>query len=165
VSSNKIAYAASSNLTVTNLHSLGSSTTLVAGWSSALVDNTTNLYLDYLVSGKITAGTGLSDLKEIRVYAVAMLDDSTWPDAIDGTQGAKTLTDEEIRDGFCKLLTVISTDTGAGDVYYFGPCSVAQAFGGVCPAKFCIFIVHNTGAALSSSGNQVTVKGVYTTNA
>lgn len=165
MSSNKIAYAASSNLTVTNLHSVASSSTLTGGWESGAVDNTTNLYLDYLVSGKITVGSSPTDLKEIRVYAVAMLDDSTWPDVFDGTESTETVTDEEIRDGCCKLLAVMSTDSTTNDAYFFGPVSVAQAFGGVCPAKFAIFITHNTGVNLHASANQVTVKGVYTTNA
>ena len=52
---NEIRYtAASTAMTVTNLHSLASSATWIAGWSSASVTNTANLNLDYLVGGTFT---------------------------------------------------------------------------------------------------------------
>ena len=42
--------------------------------------------------------------------------------------------------------------------------SVAALYGGVLPPKFSIFVAHSTVAALETSGNQVTVWGVYTNN-
>lgn len=162
----KIAYAASSNLTVTNLNSLAASQTLVAGWESALIDNTTNLYTDYALTAKITTGASNLQSGEIRMYVVAMLDDSTWPDVFDGTESTETITDAEIRDGFAVLAKVVSTDAGASDVYYLHCGSVASLFGGRCPAKFAVFITHSahtTTNAIASSGNQVTVKGSYYT--
>ena len=159
----KNAYAASSNLTVTNLHSIATSATWIAGWESALIDNTSNLYLDYFITAKITvASSGLS-VGQIRVYVVGMLDDSTWPDVFDGTESVETITDTEMRDAICKLGAVSDTDTTASDIYYLGPFSVAALFGGSCPAKFVIFITHSTGANLAASGNQVTIKGQYQT--
>lgn len=154
-------YAASSNLTVTNLHSVASSSTWIAGWESGAVDNTSNKYADYLVSAKITVAAASLAAGEIRVYAVGMLDDSTWPDVFDGTESVETITDTEMRDAICKLGAVSATDTTNSDVYYLGPFSVASLFGGVCPAKFVIFITHSTGQNLAASGNQVTIKGVY----
>lgn len=158
-------YRASSNLTVTNLHSIATSSTWLAGWESALVDNTTNLDLDNLVSGKISVGNSAT-AGQIRVYIVAMLDDSTWPDVFDGTESTETITDTEIRDGFAKLGAAIDVDADGGtdDVYYFGPFSVAALFGGILPAKYVVFITHNTGVNLAASGNQVTVKGVAATS-
>ena len=160
----KQAYAASNNLTVTNLHSLPSSATWVAGWESGAIDNTTNLYLDYLVSGKVTVGN-TATVGQIRVYIVGMLDDSTWPDVLDGTESTETWTDTEIRDGCSKLGAVIEVDADGGtdDVYFFGPFSVAALFGGMCPAKFVVFIAHSSGVNLAASGNQVTTKGIYAT--
>jgi hypothetical protein len=162
----KIAYAASSDLTVTNLHSIASSASWIAGWESGTVDNTTNLYLDYLVSAKITVGNSAT-AGQIRVHVVAMLDDSTWPDVFDGTESVETITDTEIRDGFAKLGAVceVDADGGTDDVYFLGPFSVAALFGGVCPAMFVLFITHSTGVNLAASGNQVTVKGSYLTSA
>jgi len=161
----KLAYAASSNLTVTNLNSIAASSTLLAGWESDAIDNTSNLYLDYILSGKISVGNSAT-AGQIRVYVVPMLDDSTWPGVFDGTESAETEVDTEIRDGFAQLVRSIDVDADAGtdDVYYFGGISIASFFGGIVPSKFVIFITHNTGVNLASSGNQVTIKGVYATS-
>ena len=159
----KRAYAASSNLTVTNLHSVASSATWVAGWESDAVDNSTNLYTDFRVTAKITvAAAGLS-AGEIRMYLVGMLDDSNWPDVFDGTESTETITDTEMRDAICLPAASTATDTGASDVYYLDCPSVAAVFNGNMPHKFVIFITHSTGANLAASGNQVTVKGSYNT--
>lgn len=161
----KVAYAASSNLTVTSLHSVASSATWVAGWESGTVDNTTNLYLDYLISAKIALGNAAT-AGQIRVYVVPMLDDSNWPDVIDGTESTETWTTTTIRDGAAKLGAAVDTraDPGTDDVYVVGQFSVASLFGGVCPAKFVLFIAHSTGVNLAAAGNQVTVKGSYITS-
>ena len=170
MASNKIAYAASSNLTVTNLNSIATSSTWSAGWTSGTIDNTSNLYLDYLITVKITLGTTLT-AGEVRVYVYAMLDDSNWNDIFsagtEGTEGTATVHDTELLDGNAalKLLGVMPTDTTNSQVYSLDPRSVAQLYGGICPAKFAIFIAHNTGANLAASGNQVSVKGVYSTSA
>ena len=163
----KIAYAASSNLTVTNLNSLGSSSTLVTGWESGAIDNTTNLYVDYLVSAKITVASASLSAGTIAMYAVAMLDDSTWPGGFDGTESAETTPLDDVGGtaAGARLLATAATDTTNSQVYYLSPTSVAAAFGGICPAKFVIFITHSTGQNLASSGNQVTTKGIYYTTA
>ncbi len=154
-------YAASSNITVTNLQSLTASSTWVFGWESGAIDNTSVKYLDYLVSGFIKTGASGNAAGEIRIHIVGMMDDSTWPDVFDGTESTETVADTEFYDAICKLGAAIVTDTGNGDIYPFGPFSVAQLFGGRCPAKFVIFISQSTTAALASSGNQVTIKGTY----
>lgn len=157
----KLAYAASSNLTVTNLHSLPSSSTFIAGWESDAIDNTTNLYLDYRITAKIVVAAAGLAAGEIRLYLVGMLDDSTWPDVFDGTESTETITDTEMRDAICHLAAFTITDTGASDAYYLDCASAASAFGGNLPAKFVIFITHSTGANLAAAGNQVTIKGSY----
>lgn len=162
----KRAYAASSNLTVTSLDSLAASSTLLGGWESDAIDNTTNLYDDYRLTAKITTNSTNLQSGEIRMYVVAMLDDSTWPDVFDGTQSTETITDAEIRDGFCKLAKVVATDAGASDVYYLDCPSVAALYNGNLPHKFVVFITHTahtTTNAIAASGNQVTVKGSYHT--
>src|SRR5262245_22774423 len=70
----KIAYATSSSITVTNLNSLASSSTWVAGWESGAIDNSSNLYLDFVVNAQVrVAAAGLS-AGEIRMYLVAEMD-------------------------------------------------------------------------------------------
>jgi hypothetical protein len=163
LASRKIAYGASSNLTVTALEGLASSTTHVAGWESAAIDNTSDLYLDYRVTAKITAESSGLTAGEVRLYLVGMLDDSTWPDVFDGTQSAETITDTEVRDAICKLAAATDTDTTASRVYYLECPSVAAVFGGNTPSKFVIFITQSTVAALETTGQQVTIKGMYET--
>ena len=157
-----ITYAASSDLTVTALQSLAHSATLVNGWESNVIDNTTTKYLDILVSCKFTVyGSGLA-AGVIGIWAVPMLDDSTWPGGFDGTESAETapLTDANGIAGGAKLIGQIVTGTTASQVYDLAAASVAARFGGVCPAKFVIYIAQSTAQALASSGNQVTIKGI-----
>lgn len=142
---------------------MGSSSTWLAGWESAAIDNTSNLYLDYRVTAKITVAAASLSAGEIRLYLVGMLDDSTWPDVFDGTESTETITDSEMRDAICRLGAVSITDTTNSDVYYLDCPSVAAVFGGNLPAKFVIFITQSTGQNLAASGNQVTVKGSYCT--
>lgn len=163
----KVAYASSSDQTVTNLHSLASSQTWVTGWESGAIDNTTNLYLDYRISAKLTMAASNNQAGSIFLFLVGMLDDSTWPDVFDGTESTESPTSAEIRDAVCKLgASTVVTNT-ANRVYYLDCPSVAAVFGGNLPKKFVIFITGNatttTTAQLAASGNQVTIVGMYNT--
>lgn len=157
-------YAVSSNLTVTALNGgIASSATLVAGWTSGTIDNTSDKHLDKLVSAKFTLESAGLSAGEIRVYAYAMLDDSTWPDIFssgtEGTEGTATVLDTEQMSGLV-LLWGTTTDTGASEAHNMPPMSLRSAFG-YMPAKCAIFVTQSSGAALETSGNQVTVKGAY----
>jgi hypothetical protein len=135
----------------------------VAGWESDAIDNTSNLYLDYRVTAKITVESAGLAAGEIRLYLVGLLDDSTWPDVFDGTESAETITSVEIRDAICRLGAITQTTTTASRVYYLDCPSVKQVFGGNLPSKFVVFITQSTGTTLETTGQQVTVKGVYAT--
>lgn len=158
-----MAYDASSNLTVTNLNGLASSATFVVVWESNAIDNTSNKRLDYRVTAKITVESSGLSAGEIRMYLVGMLDDSTWPDVFDGTESAETITDTEIRDAICLRAAVTATDTTASRVYYLDCPSVARVFGGNMPPKFIVVITQSSGNTLETTGNQVTVVGMYKT--
>lgn len=161
----KIEYAASAALTVT-LASLATSSTLVFGRESTLVDNvTTNKYLDYLLSGKITTGTTPTDVREIRVYVVGIYDDTTWPDVFDGTDSDETVTSTQIRDAALKLGAVIATNNTSDRGYWFGPISVAALFGGILPKKWGVWVTHNTGVNLNATGSNHVIwqTGVFET--
>jgi hypothetical protein len=161
----KLSYPASSAITVTNLQALAASATWVAGWESGAIDNSTNLYSDYIVNAKITVESAALAAGEIRLYLVAELDDTTWPDVFDGTESAETVTDVNVRDAICRLGAFTLTDTTASQVYYLNCPSVAAVFGGTVPRKFAIFITQSTTAALEGTGSPqaVYVKGVYST--
>ena len=146
----KLAYGASSALTIT-LASLATDANLLTGRESDGVDNTVNLYPDYLLSGFVTTGTTPTTLKEIRVYVVGLMEDATYPDVFDGTDSAETISGVGTRDGIGKVATVIPTIATSNLAYYFGPVSVASLFGGVMPKKFVVFITHNTAVNLNST--------------
>lgn len=162
----KWAYAASSNLTVSSgLEGLASSSAHTTGWESAEIDNSTNKYLDYLVSGKFTVESAGLSSGQIRIHIVPRIDDSTYPGGFDGTGSAETtpLDDENGTAAGAVVAKVIATDTTASQVYFCAPFSVAALFGGVCPEKFVIFVTQSTGTTLETTGQQVTIKGVYAT--
>jgi hypothetical protein len=156
--------AASTSLTVTNLHSLASdSGSYLAGWSSASVANTTNVYVDYLYGGTFTTHASNRAAGDIRVYVVASLNDTpTWPATASGTigtEGALSFTDTEERDCLCRLLTVLTADSTASAIYTFPQTGIAQLFGGVVPTHHALFVTQNvsttTTAGLASSGSAI----------
>jgi hypothetical protein len=158
------AYAASTALTQTALDGLTSDSTHLGGWESGAIDNSTTLYLDYIVNAKIQVAASGLVAGEIRMYFVAELEDATWPDIFDGTQSTEpAITSAEIRDAICKLAAVTATTTTASRVYYLQCPSAAAVFGGTIPRKFVVFITQGTAVALETTGdpNQVYVKGVY----
>lgn len=148
----KLAYGASSALTIT-LASLATDANLLTGRESTAVDNTANLYLDYLLAGKITVGTSPTTAKEIRVYVAGLMEDATYPDVLDGTDSAETISGVGTRDSALKLAAVIPTIATSDLTYYFGPISIASLFGGVTPKKFVVFVTHNTAVNLNSTGS------------
>lgn len=163
MASTKLAYAASAAIT-NAIQSLASSASLVAGYESDVLDNTANLYLDYLISGIVTTGT-TPTAGTIEVWAIGILDDTTWPDIFDGTTSAETVTSRDILMACGKLVASIPTDTTSNRAYAFGPVSLAALFGGALPKKVVFFTVHSTVSALNSTaGNQKLLQtGVYAT--
>jgi hypothetical protein len=139
----------------------------VAGWESNAVDNTSNLYQDYLISGLVKTAASNNQVGSVLVYIVALIADAVWPGVFDGTESAETISLAGQRDAVCKLGAMISVTNAASTEYAFGPFSVASLFGGVCPSKFVVFITGNatttTTAQFAADTNIVTYKGVYST--
>lgn len=148
----KLSYPAASDLTIT-LASLGSDTNLLTGRESATIDNSTNLYLDYLISGKITAGTSPTAARSIEVWAVGSWDGTNWPDVFDGTESAETITSADIKASVCRFVAAMATANTTDRTYHFGPVSLAAAFGGTLPPKFVLFVTHSTGVNLNSTAD------------
>lgn len=150
-------YAASATITCSTA-SLATSATFVAGTESTAVDNTTNKYVDALLSGKFTVGTTPTVDTQIRIYVFSVLDSTpTYPDVMDGTDSAETITSVGVGRGFLKLAATLDVDSTTSDrAYNFGPVSVAKLFGGVLPPYWSLFVTHNTGVnANSTAGNHV----------
>lgn len=144
----------SSNTTITmDLSALGSSATFVAGRESSQVDNTTNKYVDVLVSGSVSVGTTPTANTSILVYVYGA-DTSlatTAIDVLDGTDSAETLTNTGILNAL-RLGATIAVPANTSDVQYFVlPFSVASLFGGVVPKFWGLFVAHNTAVNLRSN--------------
>lgn len=159
----KLVYATAADATIT-LASLATSSTLVAGREGTAIDNSSNLYLDFLLSGKVTTGTSPTG-GVIELWVVAELTDSAYPDVFDGTDSAETVTSRDILFAGARLAGAVSVDTTSNRTYYFSKISVASLFGGVCPRKFVPFVTHSTGVNLNSTGSNhaLTTQGVYET--
>lgn len=152
-----IAYRASSTITIAP-ENVASSSGFTAGVESAVYDNTSNKDVDVLIAGTWTCGTTPTINTQVLVYVFAIRDDAPfYPDVMDGTSSAETITSAGVGAGFLKLGGAAQVDsTTSNRAYDIGPFSVAQMYGGVCPPKFGLFITHNTGVnSNSTSGNHV----------
>lgn len=156
MSTSSVSYGASTAMTIT-LTSLASSSTLLAGRESTAVDNTGTLAIDYLVGGKTTtaaaAATPLAG--QIEYWAYGSYDGTTYSGGATGSDAGLTFASEKTN---LRLLYIQPTDTTAAHVYEWGPYSIAQAFGGVVPKKWGIYITHNTSAALHITATNHEVK-------
>ena len=163
----KLAFQAVQAMTVTNLHSLASSPT--AGWGSAVVDNSTNLFLDALMRIKLDpANTAPANSKAFFIYGYSGLNDTTYATTgastggTPGTEGALTFPDITANPVNLPLLKVIPYV--AQDVVIVSPVfSIALGFGGALPPKWGVGLVNHSGAALAASGNAVEYQGLYAT--
>lgn len=148
----KAKFGSSAAFTIT-LASLATDSDKTAGRESAVIDNSSNLYLDALVGGKITTGTSPTANKSIDIWVYAAIDDTpTYPDVLDGTDSDEDFSTPERRNAAVRLgATAIVTST-SDTAYWFAPFSVAALFGGVLPKRWGLFVTHDTGVNLNSTG-------------
>lgn len=132
----------------------------MAGWTSGTFDNATDLLIDRLVSGQFQVNTGSAPTAggTISLYAYAAFTDTPdWPDLFssgtEGSVGTATVHDEEQRDCGMVFLWGCTVDATTSRVYVVPPRSLAQAFGGMLPTHTALWVVQNTGQALSASNN------------
>ena len=147
-----ISYSSNTAITM-DLANLGTSATFVAGRESSQIDNTTNKFVDAIVSGQISVGTTPTANTQINVY-VWGADTSlatTALDVLDGTDSAETLTNVGIRDAL-RLGASINVPAATSDVAYIVlPFSVASLFGGILPKFWGLFVAHNTAVNLRNN--------------
>jgi len=147
----------SSNTAITmDLANLASSPTFVLGRESTQVDNTTNKFIDCLVSGFVSVGgtsNNITPNTTITVY-VWGADTSlatTALDVLDGTDSAETLTNTGILNAL-RFGASVAVPAATSDVQYIVlPFSVASLFGGVMPKFWGLFVSHNTGVNLRNT--------------
>lgn len=161
----KPSYIAAVSLTVTHLNSLATDSNLLAGWSSAGRDNTSDLWVDAIVSGTLKTGTSPTASNWIELWMWEGLDDTpTYPDTITGSEAAITLTSTNVKYGFGRWVQNIIVDSTSNRVYPFS-FRAASIFNGSMPKKaWGLYFVQNTGAALNSSGNVVNILGIQYQN-
>ena len=144
----------SSNTTITmDLANLASSSTFLAGRESSQIDNTTNRFIDCLVSGFISVGTTPTANTTITVYVWgADTSLATTPlDALDGTDSAETLSNTGILNAL-RFGASVAVPAATSDLQYvFLPFSVASLFGGAMPKFWGLFVSHNTGVNLRNN--------------
>lgn len=116
---------------------------------STAIDNTSNLFLDAQVGGKVKSGaSGTLATGQVNVYAYGSADGgTTYSDSATGSDAAITLTVPPN----ARLIGMINVVANA-TTYEFGPFSVAAAFGGVLPAFWGIIIENKTGGTLDATG-------------
>lgn len=137
-----------SNQTITiTLASLGSTNSR----ASTYIDNTTNLFLDALVSiSTKTGASGVSSTGTINVYAYGTVNvgatSTTFTDGASGSDSAITVVN-------ARLIGIFNANANATE-YFAGPFSVASAFGGDLPQQWGIIFNNASGATLdTTAGN------------
>lgn len=146
-------YGTPAALTMT-LASLSSDTNLVAGRESTAIDNSTVDAIDAIVGGKVTTGTSPTANRQIEVWVYGSYDGTSYSGGATGSDANLTPQAKSLM----RLLTVIPTSSTSDQTYTWGPFSVAQAFGGAMPLEWGIYVVHNTGVNLNSTGGNHEVK-------
>jgi hypothetical protein len=142
-------YGTPVNMTIT-LASLASDTNLVAGRASTYVDNATVDAIDAMVCVKVTTGTSPTADRQIEIWAYGSCDGTMYSGGATGSDANLTPQAKSL----LRLLAVIPTSSTSNQAYHAGPLSIAQAFGGVVPARWGLYVVHNTGVALhATAGN------------
>lgn len=112
---------------------------------STAVDNSSGLYIDALVTIKYKTGaSGTSSTGYVAVYAYGTTDGgTTYTDGFAGTDGAFTVSAARLIGTFPAVANATT--------YTSQQMSVAQAFGGVLPAKWGIVISNQTGSAADAT--------------
>jgi len=150
----------SSNTTITmDLANLATSSTFLAGRESSQIDNTSNKFVDALVSGFVSVGTTPTANTVIGIYvygaatslATTPLDPGSSTGGLDGTDSAETLSNAGILAAL-KLGASIAVPAATSDLQYMVlPFSVASLFGGVMPKFWGLFVSHNTAVNLRNN--------------
>jgi len=154
---NLINYETGGSITAT-LPSLASG----SAWESAVVDNSSNKFLDDLITVTFTiaSGTPTSNGPYVNFYAAASADGTLFPQTqlSNGTTYATGTGSQSVGAlGVPPNLRLIgsmalqTTNSAAERTFRTEPMSVARAFGGVLPQKYSIIVENQVGVALSSS--------------
>jgi hypothetical protein len=155
-----ISYGGTQTMTMTS-SGLATTAGLLVGRQSTVADNTSTLNIDHLVGGKLVTTATTTTNTQIQIWAFGTYDGGTTFTAGAGATDAGFTPDAGAKN-LMKLLAIIPNITTTAVTYVFGPYSIAQAFGGVMPQKWGIYIVHNTGQNLAAGGELKFIPVNYT---
>lgn len=146
-----------SNAITITLASLATSSTFIAGRNSTIVSNTSNQFIDCIVSGQVTVGTTPTVDKQIAVYVYAPIKiaSSTFSYPIATTtmltESDAAATFEAYQLAQLRLAATAYVIATSDRSYAFEPFSVRALFGGILPPKWGIYVAHNTGVNLNAT--------------
>lgn len=152
-------WGSSAAITITLASLATDATGLLVGRESTAIDIATlvgsNPIKDLMIGGQITVGTTPTINTVIGIWVFATQNDTPlWPGPMDGTDSAETWLSIGIRDVWAKQLAMILVDATTSDrPYGFAPRGIAQYFGNALPKQIGIFVAHNTGVNLNSTGS------------
>ena len=148
----KQAFGSATAFTKTNANLATSAT---AGWMSNAIDNSSNLYLDALVTAELAAvNTAPANSKAIFMFAAGIVDTagSAYTSAGDGTpsgsEGTLTFADVTANAIPMPRLGTIPYPV-QNKALNGGPWSVARCFGGSLPPKWLVAMINHSGMTLS----------------
>lgn len=160
LTTDNIKYGTSTAITIT-LNSLATSTTV--GRQATVIDNSSNLFIDALVTAIIsTSASAIGSSKTVAIY-VSGSEDGTNYDQDDGAMGATDAGYTINSPTNLKLARVMYCPTSSK--VYNAVFSVANLFGGVMPRKWTVVVCNDTNQSLAASGNSMSYTGITYTNA
>lgn len=151
---------------------LASDTNLLAGRNATGWDfSSTQQAFEILLNMRIRTGTSPTGGR-LEVWPIAKMlvnAGNIWPDTITGTDGNITITSRNVLFGLSprgRGPIAIPVDTTSNRDYFIANLSLADYFFGAPPMIGTIFVVHNTGVALNSTGSNhiCSVTAKYITN-
>lgn len=152
----KLTYAAEAALTIT-LASLPTSSTLLVGEESDLIDNSSNGYIDALLNVQVTLGSSpAAGLIEVWGYGI-LTDAGAVPAGLAGSLANTSITAAGQKYGGLVLLRSFTTAATSNQIYSASGISLASAFG-CMPKKWGIWITHNTTVNLHATAGNHFVK-------
>lgn len=148
-------YGTSAGVTFSGLASMVSSSTRLAGATSAAVDisgltDPGQAPSQHMIGGAIKTGTGSLTASMVEIFIAASEDGTSYAGGLSAS-GTPTLTAEQ--KALLKLLWRFATHTTVSTVYQLTPVEISAKFGGALPRKYLLFVTHSTGQNLASSGS------------
>lgn len=153
----KTSYPATDTVALTiTLASLATSSTLLVGRQSSVVDNTTNVDLDHILSGLITVGTTPTANTFIEVWVTAPVKivsgSATYPDSFGASDAAFTSSSAGVKAAsFRRAARMLCDSATSNRGYYFPGVSIASLFGGQMPKYWGVFVTHSTAVNLNAT--------------